>query len=84
MKITAPEKLDESVLESDNWIPGNLYCCLPDVRGGDYTNPFIYIESPKCSLARMEDGKHSFDPSEDRGDWVDVTNEFELMHSEYI
>ena len=47
MKITAPEKLDESVLESDNWIPGNLYCCLPDVRGGDYTNPFIYIESPK-------------------------------------
>ena len=85
MKITAPEKLDNSVLESAPWKPGGLYITLSDHRRGDFTNPFLVAIVTMPVLVRLDDGDHSLDTeTQDRGGWVDVTGEFELMHAEYI
>lgn len=89
MKITAPEKLDNTVLESAPWKQGGLYIALSEHREGDFTNPFLCAKSHNDSfdsqLIRLEDGMMMIDTeSTDRGNWVDVTGEFELMHAEYV
>ena len=86
MKITAPDpRPPEGPKEDSAWCTGKLYIPVADYVAIDHRNPFLYISHPSGMLVRLCDGRLSFDISMTaRPEWVDVTNQFELLHSEYL
>jgi len=83
MKITAPETSPPIDLEAEAFITGGIYITRQDYMRGAYHDPYLYVIQPDSMLVRLSSGDTSYeDPL--RKDWMDVTDKFELMHSDYV
>ena len=88
MRIETPRPRDlDTQGETEEFIPGHVYCAAQDVRQNEYNNPYIYMHvgSMVEGLINLSDGEE-FKDAEDllRTQWVNCNDVFKLLHEEFV